>query len=60
MRLEGGNHDTQNTLLASVPATVGSHMKWIKLAAITLIESIILVAVGIGPLLVHLWFSDRF
>jgi len=35
-------------------------MKWIKLAVITLIESIILVAVGIGPLLVHLWFSDRF
>jgi hypothetical protein len=35
-------------------------MKWIKLAVVTLIESIILVAVGIGPLLVHLYFSDRF
>jgi len=35
-------------------------MRWIRLALVTLIESIILVAVGIGPLLIHLWFSDRF
>jgi len=32
----------------------------LRVAIITLIESVIIVFAGIGPILVHLYFSDRF
>ena len=35
-------------------------MRLIRLALVTLVEAAILLTAGCGPILAHLWVSDRF
>jgi hypothetical protein len=35
-------------------------MRLIRLALVTLVEAVILLTAGCGPIWAHLWVSDRF
>ena len=39
---------------------MGGSRRWAKLAFVTLVEAVILLTAGCGPIWAHLWVSDRF